>query len=308
MQWLELSVQVDSEAVESVTEVFSRYVQGGVAIEEDITAFSDREGYVVNADKPVSIRGYVPVNDNSGCVVTQIKQALDYLSMMRPVGELSMRQIADEDWAHAWKEHFQVHRVGRRTVIVPTWRQYEPEPDDIIITLDPGMAFGTGLHPTTRLCLAALEDYVQPDMSVLDLGTGSGILAIAAARLGAGSVTALDTDAVAVDVARANVAANGVQDTVRVGLGSVGPRPRPDAPTYDLVVANIIAQVLCDLAGPLAAAVRPGGTVIASGIIKEREAEVAAALAARGLQLLERRAEGDWVMLAVKRPLATAGQ
>lgn len=301
MQWLELSVQADSEAVESVTEVLARFVHGGVAIEEDITAFSDRDGYVVNADKPVTIRGYLPVDDTCGCAVTQVREALGWLGMMRPVGELVVRTVNEEDWANAWKEHFQVHRVGQRVVIVPTWRQHEPQPGDIVINLDPGMAFGTGLHPTTRLCLVLLEETVRPGDRVLDLGTGSGILAIAAARLGAGSVAALDTDAVAVEAARANVAANGVQDVVTVGLGSLGPKPRPDAPAYDLVAANIIAKVLRELAVPLARSLRPGGLLVASGIIQEREGEVAEAFVAAGLTLQERRVEGDWVAVVCRR-------
>jgi ribosomal protein L11 methyltransferase len=320
MKWLELSVHVDNEAVESVTEVFSRFVKGGVAIEEAIITFSDREGYIVNADRPVAIRGYLPVDDTCGCSVTQIKDALDHLSMIRPVGELGMRQVAEDDWANAWKEHFQVHHVGRRTVIVPTWRQYEPLPGDVVITLDPGMAFGTGLHPTTRLCIVALEERVRPGQSILDLGTGSGILAIAAARLGAGSVVALDTDAVAVQAARANMVANGVQETVRVDQGTLGTggrparldrrsperRPAPVLPTsrpatFDLLVANIIAQVLVDLAPALAAALAPGATLIVSGIINEREADVAAALVTQGLTLEERKAEGDWVLLVATR-------
>jgi ribosomal protein L11 methyltransferase len=320
MKWLELMVQVDNEAVESVTEVFSRFVKGGVAIEEDITTFGDREGFIVNTHKPVAIRGYLPVDDTCGCSVTQIKDALDHLSMIRPIGELSLRELAEEDWANAWKEHFQVHRVGQRTVIVPTWRQYEPLPNDVVITLDPGMAFGTGLHPTTRLCIVALEERVRPGQSILDLGTGSGILAIAAARLGAGSVVALDTDAVAVQAARANVAANDVQETVRVDQGTLGTggkpshldrrspdrRPAPVLPssrpaTFDLVVANIIAQVLVDLAPPLAAALAPGALIIVSGIIREREADVAAALVEQGLTVEERKAEGDWVLLVARR-------
>jgi ribosomal protein L11 methyltransferase len=320
MRWLELSVQVDNEAVESVTEVFSRFVKGGVAIEEDITTFGDREGYVVNTDKPVAIRGYLPVDDACGCSVAQIKDALDHLSMIRPVGELSMRQVAEEDWANAWKEHFQVHRVGKRTVIVPTWREYQSLPDDVVITLDPGMAFGTGLHPTTRLCLVALEERVRPGQSILDLGTGSGILAIAAARLGAGSVVALDTDAVAVQAARANMAANSVRETVRVDQGTLGTggrpahldrrspdrRPAPVLPasrpaTFDLIVANIIAQALVDLAPALGAALAPGALLIVSGIINEREADVAAALAAQGLTVEDRKTEGEWVLLMARR-------
>jgi ribosomal protein L11 methyltransferase len=311
-QWLELSVRVDAEAVESVTEVFSRVVPGGVAIEEDITVFGDREGYIVNADKPVTVRGYLPVDDTCGAKVNEIKDALDHLSMLRPVGELSLRQIAEEDWASAWKEHFQVHKVGRRTVIVPSWREYAPQPDEIVITLDPGMAFGTGLHPTTRLCLAELEIHLRPGMRVLDLGTGSGILAIAAAHLGAASVSALDTDAVAVEAARANVLANGVAAIVKVEQGTLAsPTPRmvgrkpfvgAPRPKWDLVVCNIVAQVLIGLAEALATALEAGGLLITSGIINERADDVAAGFATQGLQILDRRVEGDWIALIATKP------
>jgi len=297
-QWLELSVQVDREAVESVAEVFSRYVYGGVAIEESVTAFGDREGYQVNLNKPVVIRGYLPLNDNCGCVVTKIKEALDHLSFLRPIGDLTLRSLVEEDWANAWKEHFQVLKVGRRTVIVPAWRQYVPQGQEITIILDPGMAFGTGLHPTTRLCLVALEDYLRPGCHVLDLGTGSGILAIAAARLGAASVLALDTDAVAVEVARHNVMANGLADIVRVAQGTL---PLDQGRAWDLVVANIIAQVIIDLAGHLAAAVTPEGLLITSGIIQERAAIVESSLLAQGLAIIDRRVEGDWLAY-VARP------
>jgi ribosomal protein L11 methyltransferase len=298
MDWLELTVRADSEAVESVAAVLSQYVHGGVAIEEDITPFSDREGYLVNADRPVTIRGYLPADAvDCGCILSQITRAMDSLSMIRPVSQPSVRRLAEEDWANAWKDHFHVLHIGRRTVIVPSWREYQPEPGEAVLTLDPGMAFGTGLHPTTRLCLAALEDLLRPGDRVLDLGTGSGILAIAAARLGAGAVTALDTDAVAVRAAAANVEANGLSGAVSVSQGSL----TADPPTYDLVVANIIASVLRDLAAPLAGAVRPGGLLLACGIIQERESEVAAAFAAAGLTLQERRTEGDWVALICTR-------
>ncbi len=298
MDWLELTVKADSEAVESVAAVLSQFVHGGVAIEEDITPFSDREGYLVNADRPVTIRGYLPAGaDDCSCTLSKITRALDCLSMIRPVGQPAVRRLAEEDWANAWKDHFHVLHIGRRTVIVPSWRDYQPAAGDVVITLDPGMAFGTGLHPTTRLCLAALEDLVRPGDRVLDLGTGSGILAIAAARLGAVSIDALDTDGVAVRVAAANVEANGLSAAVTVRQGSLA----AGTPAYDLVVANIIASVLRDLAAALASAVRPGGLLLASGIIQERESEVAAAFTSAGLTVRERHAEGDWVALTCSR-------
>lgn len=291
-QWLELSVQVDREAVDSVAEVFSRYVYGGVAIEESITTYGDREGYQVNPTEPVTIRGYLPLDDSCGGMVTKIKEALDHLSFLRPIGDLTLRSLAEEDWANAWKEHFQVLKVGRRTVVVPSWHQYSPQDQEITIILDPGMAFGTGLHPTTRLCLVALEDYLRPGCRVLDLGTGSGILAIAAARLGAASVLALDTDAVAVEVAQRNVIANGLANTVRVAQGTL---PQEREGPWDLVVANIIAQVIIALAGHLATAVTADGLLIVSGIIQERATAVESSLLAQGLAIVDKRADGDWL-------------
>jgi len=319
-QWLELTTEVDREAAEAVSAAFAAAVYGGVAIEESIIARGDSEGYTLNADQPVTVRGYLPVDDNAGCKVTRLKEALDHLSFLRPVSPLQVRPIAEEDWANAWKEHFHVHRVGQRLVVVPSWREYTPQPEEIILLLDPGLAFGTGLHPTTQMCLAELERQVQPGMRLLDLGTGSGILAIAAARLGAASVLALDTDPIAVQAARANVARNGVEQIVEVKQGSL---PRGVTTSYpcegsgtfarifrqgpfDLVVANIIAQVISDLAESLAAALAPGGQLIASGIIGERAEAVWEKLAAAGLTLLTRRQEGDWVTFVGERCTASS--
>jgi ribosomal protein L11 methyltransferase len=216
-------------------------------------------------------------------------------------------------------------------LIVPSWLEYQPSPDDLVLRLDPGMAFGTGLHPTTQLCVGFVEQHVRPNMRVLDLGCGSGILAIAAARLGA-SVLALDTDPIAVTATRENVARNEVGERVTVAEGSLGggaelghwlgweaenqePRTKNQltAPQeqfsdlgsrffgFDVIVANIIARVLAALAGDMAGALAPGGTLIASGIIADREHEVVGAFAQAGLSPLERRQEGDWVALVYQR-------
>jgi ribosomal protein L11 methyltransferase len=323
-QWLELTTQVAREAAEAVSAVFAEVVYGGVAIEEGITARGDSEGYTLNTSQPVTVRGYLPVDDNAGCKVTRLKEALDHLSFPPPVSPLQVRPIAEEDWANAWKEHFHVHRVGQRLVVVPSWREYTPQPGEITILLDPGMAFGTGLHPTTQMCLAELERQVQPGMRVLDLGTGSGILAIAAARLGAARVLALDTDSIAVQAARANGARNGLEQIVEVQQGSLprgktpsvrGPYPGEGSGTFarvfgqrpfDLIVANIIAQVISDLAESLAAALAPAGLLIASGLIAERAEAVWERLAAAGLALVARRQEGDWVTFVGKRCIASS--
>ena len=267
-----------------------------------------------------------------------------HLGQMRPVGALKVQQLEEEDWANAWKQHYNTQRVGERTVIVPSWLDYEAEPDEIVLNLDPGMAFGTGLHPTTQLCLRLLEQHARPRQRTLDLGTGSGILAIAAAKLGAGPVVALDNDPIAVEAASANVARNGVEGSgagqVHVALGSLGAGQRMGhwlsgdfgesvgsrqsavgneqaaegsellttdqrLPTtdshsslaFDLIVANLIAKVLIIVADDLHAALAPSGTLITSGIIIDREDEVALTLAAAGLRPLARYVEGEWVAL-----------
>ncbi|HEX6506658.1 MAG TPA: 50S ribosomal protein L11 methyltransferase, partial [Chloroflexota bacterium] len=229
----------------------------------------------------------------------QIEQALWHLQAfdLAPVGSLQRHYIDEEDWANAWKEHFQPLKVGR-IVIKPTWREWQAQPDELVVELDPGMAFGTGLHPTTRLMLSALQTRVRPDMRVLDLGTGSGILAIPSAMLGA-DVTALDTSEVAVEVARENVAANSMSGRIRVDRGSIDALAGEQ---YDLVLANIIASVLSDLAPRLASALRPGGELLASGIIEERADVVRDAFTEAGLVLTHQESDGDWWLIAACAP------
>ena len=228
---------------------------------------------------------------------------------LRPIGELRTRVVNEEDWAEAWKEHFPVMRVGRRLVIQPTWREHARQPEEVVIALDPGMAFGTGLHPTTRLCLAGIEDWADQGLAsrarVLDVGTGSGILSIAAGLFGAGSVLAIDTDILAVETARANAARNGLSDLIRVRQGSLPiaeGRAETETETFDLVAANLIAGVLISLAEELAAVVRPGaGRLLVGGVFHDREPEVRSAFESAGLRICGCRAEGDWLALEAVR-------
>lgn len=322
MSWLELSVQVDNEAVESVSELLARYgYNGGVVVEPAWTPGDEGPEFSYDSARPAVLRTYIPLDAQAEDVRQRVAQALWHLGQMRPVGELQTRTLEEEDWANAWKEHYRVLRVGERTVVVPSWLQYEPKPDDVIVQMDPGMAFGTGLHPTTQLCLRLLEQYARPGQRALDIGTGSGILAIAAARLGAGPVLAIDNDPVAVEVAVENVRINGVGDTVTAGVGSLGAgqtmghwlsgdfgeQPPPEAPaeagygSFQLIAANLIAKVLVILAADLAAALEPGGALISSGIIDTREADVLAAFEAAGLRQLERHQEGEWIALVHTR-------
>lgn len=292
--WLELAVEADNEAVEAVTEVLSRFGYGeGVAIDQPFDQEKDGDNLRIATDRPFVVRTYVPDDEGAREKVAGLEEALWHLGRLRFVGPLTITERQEEDWANAWKEHYHVHRVGRRTVIRPPWREYAAQPDDIVLTLDPGMAFGTGLHPSTQLCLIALEGRMRPGMRVLDVGVGSGVLTIAAARLGAAAIDAVDVEAVAVRVTEENIARNALATPISVAVGSVELTAR-FAAKYDLVVANIIARIIVELAPALVAACAPGGRLITSGIIAERAEEVETALATAGLAAIERHVMGDW--------------
>ncbi len=295
--WIELTVQADNEAVEAVSEIFARYgYNGGVAIDEPFVQESDGDNLQIATDQPFTIRTYIAADDAAQEKVDALEQALWHLGQMRYVGPLLKSAREEEDWANAWKEHFYVHRVGKRTVIRPPWREYERQAGDIVINLDPGMAFGTGLHPSTQLCLIALEERMQPGMRVLDVGVGSGVLTIAAAQHGAALIDAVDVEEVAVRATRDNIARNDLTTPIQVAIGTVEDTAEFHN-RYDLVVANIIARIISELAQPLLAACVPGGRLITSGIIIDRADEVRDVLAAAGLTEIEQHQMGDWVCI-----------
>jgi ribosomal protein L11 methyltransferase len=286
--WLEIAVQVDGEGAEAVSELFNRYGQGGAVVEHRL---ADGLGAHERVDELV-VKTYLPAGDTAG--KRQIREALWHLGRLYPIPEPVFTVIAEKDWAEAWKAHYAVLHIGARTVIVPQWQAYAPQPGEVVILLDPGMAFGTGTHPTTRLCLAALEEMPVRGARVLDLGTGSGVLSIAAAKEGAASVLAVDVDPIAVDAARENIAANDVADRVRVVAGSLARAQGK----YDLILVNILARVIVELLEEgLAETLAPEGEVIASGIIDDQEDEVRAAFEARGVSVVDRLCERDWVAL-----------
>jgi ribosomal protein L11 methyltransferase len=299
-EWLELAAQTEPEAVESVSAVFAQYGQG-VAIEQVVE--SSRDGDVVHlpAEAPVVVKTYLPLADPATAARrVQIEKAVWALGKLRKVGPLEVRSLREADWANAWKEYFFVHRVGRRTVIVPSWREaeYQPRADDVVLLLDPGMAFGTGLHPTTRLCLRALEDIpIERGMRVLDVGAGSGIPSIAAAGLGAGYVEAVEIDPVAASVCEQNIERNHVADVVSVQLGTL--QGRPEEP-FDVVLANISIATLLDLHPLLAMQLRPGGLAVLSGVLAERADELWETLRAAGWRPERTDFEQDWVALLVR--------
>jgi ribosomal protein L11 methyltransferase len=311
--WLELSVAADHEAVEAVSEILSRAAPGGTSVEPAFELVEDGLAARVDFARPAMVRANLPVLDATAVrdAVAQADRELGHLQAfgLRPIGNLACRIVYEADWANAWKAHFPVLRIGRRIVIKPTWRRHRRQPDDVILALDPGMAFGTGLHPTTRLCLAALESLADrgvlgagaPDggpARVLDVGSGSGILSIAAGLLGAREVLAVDVDPIAVEASHANAGRNHLAKVIRAREGSV---PSGEGP-FDIVLANLIASLLVMLADGLVEDVRPGGTLLASGIFSNREAEVVDAFVGRGLVIAGRLAEGDWVALEVRRP------
>jgi ribosomal protein L11 methyltransferase len=306
--WMELSVTADIEAVEAVSEILGRVAAGGTSVEPAFVLIDEGLSAAVDPSRPAIVRGYLPASDPRvvEAAIAEVTTVLGHLQAfgLRPIGDLETRPVHEADWAAAWKEHFPVLRVGRRLVIRPTWRHHRRAPDDVVIALDPGMAFGTGLHPTTRLCLTALERVADDAVAsgtglgrVLDVGTGSGILAIGAGLLGATQIVAVDPDPIAVEAATANAARNGLAGRIEVGRGSVP----TGLPPFDLVLANLIASLLIDLAPVLVAEVRPGGTLVASGIYVDREGDVSAALAEVGLGTTGRDAEGDWVALTAVR-------
>jgi ribosomal protein L11 methyltransferase len=296
--WLELSVEADPEAVEAVSEILGRAAPGGTSVEPAFDLVDEGLGARIDPSRPATVRAYLPAR-----AAGEVAVALGHLQAfgLRPIGELRSRVIDEADWADAWKAHFPVMRVGRRLVIRPTWRRHRQAAGDVVIALDPGMAFGTGLHPTTRLCLAALEaladDGTLEGARVLDVGCGSGILAIAALRLGAAEAVGLDTDPIAVEATVANARRNRLGRRLVARVGSLPSGER----AFDVVAANLIAGVLVPLAGPLAAELRPGGALVASGIFVDRAAEVEAAFAAAGLEVAGQTAEGDWVALEARR-------
>ncbi len=304
MRWLELTVTCDNEAIEAVSEIFGRVGQGSAVrptrlIHDPNDELSARE----DPSAPYEITAHIPEDESAGAAVEATERALWHLQAfgLRPVGELVVRSVDDADWTDAWKAGYVPQRIGR-VVIVPSWLDDPIGPNEVALRLDPGMAFGTGLHPTTRGCLTLLQEISPMPPVVLDVGSGSGILALAALRLGAERAVCYDTDPLAVEATLVNAAANDLAGRVTAHIGSLPATPAGDP--YRLVLANLVAAVLIDLAAPLVAHTAPSGTLLASGIIETRADEVLAALTGAGFVPEDRLDDGEWVSLRLRRDFA----
>ena len=306
MEWLEIAVSSPPAGVELVSEIFRELGVGGVVIEDPavIHMYAARTPRGMGCfpgggqtEKPVVKAYYLWMTAWTGGWKSFFRPEPPGL---KPEAEVSTRAVREEDWASTWKQYYKPVHVGRRIVVRPSWEDYRAVEGELVIELDPGMAFGCGTHPTTSLCLKLLENYIRGGERIYDVGTGSGILAVAAAALGAGRVVAVDLDPVACRAAAENVARNRVEGIVRVVQGNLLDNLNGGA---DLVVANIIAGVIISLAPDAAAALVPGGFLIASGIIRHRAEEVRDALEEAGLTPWEQLEEGEWTAIVAKKTL-----
>ena len=307
MDWLELTVTVSTMAVEAVAELFYGAGCSGVVIEDvnllrqyiQSGAWDDHDFALPGESDTAAVIGYFARDELLAARKARLEEGLRELLEFFPglVIRLKDGNVREEDWATAWKTYFKPVKVGDRIVIKPTWEDYAGDEAELIIQLDPGMAFGTGTHPTTSLCIRALERSVRPGQLVYDIGTGSGVLAIAAALLGA-RVKAVDLDPVAVKAAKENTALNGLSDKIDVQLGDLA-QVLPDP--ADLVVANIIADVIIILAEDLERVLKPGGICLASGIIAGRSQDVEQALQVKGLKVEQVDEQDGWVLIQARR-------
>lgn len=293
MELVELSVEVDSESTEPICEAFRRYGCERIVVEQ-----LDPSG----PQPRLLVKAYAPNDDSREKLVSDMEVVVRLLRLLRPVGGLQNRLIQEEDWALAWRKQYTVQHLGKRLVVCPTWLSYEPEKHEVVVRLDPGMAFGTGVHPTTRMCLRALDDLVEEGMNVADVGCGSGILSIAAVKLGASKALALDVDNLAVKVARENVEANGVSRLVEVAEGTLRYDPTQPSPAYDLIAANITLNPIVELSPQIVNSLGPGGLAVLSGLLQEQGPTIESTFESLGASLDSRDSIDDWVTLVFRKP------
>lgn len=306
MKWFELSIHSSREAAEAISNILHEAGANGIAIEDrqDLNKTRDAsfgEVYELDPknypDEGVISKAYFPVNGFSEQVIEEIKKAvynLEVYGIDSGSPTITVSEVNEEDWANAWKKYYKPVKASRHITIIPVWESYEAVESEQIVQLDPGMAFGTGTHPTTRMCIQAIEKMIRRGDEMIDVGAGSGVLSIAAAKLGASSVDALDLDDVAVKSARVNVNLNNVEDIVTVRQNNLLDQVLG---TVDLVVGNLLSDIILRFPADAAKVVKPGGCFIASGIIKANAAKVKDKLITHGFMIEEQLEEDGWTAL-----------
>ena len=301
--WIEITIHTTNEASEIVESILLDYGSTGVAIEDPTTLeenLHDDFGTIVElspTDYPevgVIVKGYINELNFDDETFNRFKDELEQLGKNINIGEffkIETTTIQDSDWENSWKDYFDILNIGEKFVIVPTWREYENEEDKYIINIDPGMAFGTGGHETTSLCIKNLEKYVKPHDNVIDVGCGSGILSIAASYLTDGNLKAVDLDKLAVDVSRENFALNNLENRIEVEEASLLTK---ETKKYDVIVANILAHIIELMLEDAYKLLEDGGYFITSGIIKDKKDELLEKMLKQGFKLVEETSDNEW--------------
>jgi len=310
MKWLEITIKTTEEAYDAISEMLTSIGAGGVVIEDpnDIRREMQKpnsldyvdEEFLNSLGEDVVIKAYFSEREDVGELIRLINEKINFISNFLAVGEgyVGYSEMDDEDWATGWKKHYKPFHLSERIVVKPSWENYAGKGQEIVIELDPGMAFGTGTHETTRMCAALLERHMKPGDTVIDVGCGTGILSIIAAKLGAKVVYAVDVDGVAVKVAEENCRFNGVEGCVSVLKGEL--RDLNNKEKADIVIANIIADVIIDLSNIVPLYLKPDGLFITSGVIRERRDEVKEACLTHGFELTASEDMGEWVAMVFR--------
>jgi ribosomal protein L11 methyltransferase len=311
MKWSEIGILTTNEAIEPISNILHEAGASGVVIEDPFDLVKEREdqfGEIYQLDpqdypeEGVIVKAYLPVNSFLGETVEEIKVAINSLILYNidiGLNKVTLSEVREEEWATAWKQYYHPVKISDKFTIVPTWEDYTPvHSDELIIELDPGMAFGTGTHPTTVLCIQSLERTVSQGDRIVDVGTGSGVLSIASAKLGAATVEALDLDEVAVNVAKSNIKLNKVDNVVKVRQNNLLDGVEGEA---DIIVANILAEVILRFIDDAHRLVKKDGYFISSGIIQQKKEDVKEAILKAGFTIEEIITMEDWVSIIAKK-------